>query len=172
MQLPDRMLRMGPGKSKNFAQLRWLRRNAQRSEQWCQNGEGASRRVPDTSVRSSRSYHAETKSKPACLYRRGAREVRYFEHKHPDFFNSSARTGLTEQTSGEKSWGHRPFWDFFFKKPLFPLAIHTKTGMLFGQHFDGEPPRNLNHVFLRQFGNGFNKKLACLCSKIKMTEPP
>ena len=30
--------------------------------------------------------------------------------------------------------------------------------MLFGQHFDGEPPRNLNHVFLRQFGNGFNKK--------------
>ena len=54
--------------------LRWLRRNAQRSEQWCQNGEGASHRVPDTSVRDSRSYHAETKSKPACLYRRGARE--------------------------------------------------------------------------------------------------
>ena len=23
------------------------------------------------------------------------REVRYFEHKHPDFFNSSAKTGLT-----------------------------------------------------------------------------
>ena len=40
--------------------LRWLRRNAQRSEQWCQNGEGPSRRVPDTSVRGSRSYHAET----------------------------------------------------------------------------------------------------------------
>ena len=54
--------------------LRWLRRNAQRSEQWYQNGEGASRRVPDTSVRGSRSYHAETKSKPACLHRRGARE--------------------------------------------------------------------------------------------------
>ena len=30
--------------------------------------------VPDTSVRGSRSYHAETKSKPACLHRRGARE--------------------------------------------------------------------------------------------------
>ena len=54
--------------------LRWLRRHAQRSKQWCQNGEGASRRVPDTSVRGSRSYHAETKSKPACLHRRGARE--------------------------------------------------------------------------------------------------
>ena len=38
------------------------------------NGECASRRVPDTSVRGSRSYHAETKSKPACLHRRGARE--------------------------------------------------------------------------------------------------
>ena len=54
--------------------LRWLRRNAQRSEQWCPNGEGASRGVADTSVRGSRSYHAETKSKPACLHRRGTRE--------------------------------------------------------------------------------------------------
>ena len=33
-----------------------------------------SRRVPDTSVRRSRSFHAETKSKPACLHRHGARE--------------------------------------------------------------------------------------------------
>ena len=33
-----------------------------------------SRRVPDTSVRGSRSDHAETKSKSACLHRRGARE--------------------------------------------------------------------------------------------------
>ena len=33
-----------------------------------------SRRVPNTSVRGSGSYHAETKSKPACSYRRGARE--------------------------------------------------------------------------------------------------
>ena len=32
-----------------------------------------------------------------------------FEHKHPDFFYSSLRTSLTEQTYGEKSWGHRPF---------------------------------------------------------------
>ena len=31
-------------------------------------------RVPDTSVRGSRSYHAETKSKPVKLHRRGARE--------------------------------------------------------------------------------------------------
>ena len=126
-----------------------------------------SRRVPDTSVRGSRSFHAETKSKLACLHRHGAREVRYFEHKHPDFFNSSARTGVTEQTYGENSWGHRPFWDFIFKKkkPVFPIAIHTKTGMLFGQHFDGEAPRNLNHVFLRTFENGFNKKIGMFMFK-------
>ena len=45
------------------------------------------------------------------------------------------------------------------------MAIHTKTGMLFGQHFDGELPRNLNHVFLRQFGNGFNKKIGMFMFK-------
>ena len=37
--------------------------------------------------------------------------------------------------------------------------------MLFGQHFDGEPPRNLNHVFLRQFENGFNKKIGMFMFK-------
>ena len=37
--------------------------------------------------------------------------------------------------------------------------------MLFGQHFDGEPPRNLNHVFLRQFGIGFNKKIGMFMFK-------
>ena len=52
--------------------------------------------------------------------------------------------------------GH--FENFFFKTPLFPIAIHTKTRMLFGQHFDGEVPRNLNHVFLRPFEHGFKKK--------------
>ena len=37
--------------------------------------------------------------------------------------------------------------------------------MLFGQHFDGGPPRNLNLVFLRQFGNGFNKKIGMFMFK-------
>ena len=50
------------------------------------------------------------------------------------------------------------FENLFFKKPLFPTAISTKTHMLFGQHFDGEVPRNLNHVFLRPFERGFNRK--------------
>ena len=128
-----------------------------------------------TSVRESRSYHAETKSKPApaCLHRRGAREKSgILNINTPIFCNSSARIGLTEQTYGEKKLGSLAILRFFFKKPLFPLAIHTKRGTLVGQHFDGEPPRNLNHVFLRQLENGFNKKMACLCSKTKMTEPP
>ena len=71
----------------------------------------------------SRSYHAETKSKPACLHRRGAREKSSILNINtPIFFNSSARTGLTELTYeltyGEKSWGHRQFWDFLKKKPF------------------------------------------------------
>ena len=37
--------------------------------------------------------------------------------------------------------------------------------MLFGQHFDGEPPRSLNHVFLRQFENGFNKNIGMFMFK-------
>ena len=37
--------------------------------------------------------------------------------------------------------------------------------MLFGQHFYGEPPRNLNHVFLRQFENGFNKRIGMITFK-------
>ena len=89
-------------------------------------------RVPDTSVRGSRD-HAESPNQQTWR----KREVRYFEHKHPDFFKSSTRKGLTEQTYGEKRWGHRPFWDLK-KKRLSPIAIHTKTGMLFGQHVDGE----------------------------------
>ena len=68
----------------------------------------------------SRSFRAETKSKPSCLPWRGAREKSgILNINTPIFLNSSARTGWTEQTYGEKSWGHRPFWEFFFKKPLF-----------------------------------------------------
>ena len=37
--------------------------------------------------------------------------------------------------------------------------------MLFGQHFDGGPPRNFNHVFLRQFENGFIKKFGMFMCK-------
>ena len=37
--------------------------------------------------------------------------------------------------------------------------------MLFGQHFDGEVPRNLSHVFLRPFEHGFNKKIGSFMFK-------
>ena len=43
--------------------------------------------------------------------------------------------------------------------------MHIKTGMLFGQHFDGEPARNLNHVFLKQFENGFTKTIGMFMFK-------
>ena len=39
--------------------------------------------------------------------------------------------------------------------------------MLFGQHFDGELPWNLNHVLLRQFKTVATKKLARLVQKSK-----
>ena len=45
------------------------------------------------------------------------------------------------------------------------MAIHTKTGILFGQHFDSEPPRNFNHVSLRQFEQRFNKKIGTFMFK-------
>ena len=61
---------------------------------------------------------------------------------------------------------------FFFQKTAFPVAIHTKTGMLFGQHFDGEPPRDLTTSSEDSLETVSTKKMACLCSKIKMTEPP
>ena len=45
------------------------------------------RKNPDTSVRGSRCYHAETKSNPACLHRRGAREESgILNIKSPIFF--------------------------------------------------------------------------------------
>ena len=62
------------------------------------------RRVSDTSVRGS------TKSKPACLHSCGEREKSgYLNINKRNFLKSSARTGLTEETYGDKSWGHRPF---------------------------------------------------------------
>ena len=110
------------------------------------------RRSPDTSVRGSRSFHAETKSKPACLHSRGARE-------------KSGILNINTSIFFKLSWRHQPFWEFFFKKPLFPTAIHTKTRMLFGQHFGGKVPINLNHVFLRPFEHGFSKKIGTFMFK-------
>ena len=109
-----------------------------------------SRRVPDTSVLGSRSYHAKTKSKPASLFTKTwrKREVRDFEHKHPDFLTHRQEQAQLNKLT-EKKVGVTGHFEINFEEPLFPMAIHTKTGMLFGQHFDGELPRNLNHVFLR-----------------------
>ena len=66
--------------------LRWLRRNALRSEQSCQNGEGLpqSPRYKCTGIEIlSRRNQVQT-SLFTSTWRK--REVRYFEHKHPGFF--------------------------------------------------------------------------------------
>ena len=117
------------------------------------------RRSPGTSVRGSRSFHAETKSKPACLHRHGAREKSgILNINSPTFLTPSQELVELNKLTEKKKLGSPANLRIFFKKPLFPIAIHTKTRMLFGQHFDGEVPRNLNQVFLRPFEHGFNKK--------------
>ena len=123
------------------------------------------RRPPDTSVWGSRYFHdAETKSKPACLPRHGTREVRYFEHKSPIFLTPPQEQVELHKLK-DKKVGVIGHFGNLKKKTLFPFAIHTKTRMLFGQHFDGEAPRNLNHVFLTPFEHGFNKKLGTFMFK-------
>ena len=84
-------------------------------------------RVPDTRVRWSRSYHAETKSKQACLHRRGAREK-------SDILNINTPFFLLLRKIVEKKVGVTGDFEIFFQKTAFTyIAIHTKTGMLFGQ---------------------------------------
>ena len=56
--------------SSNTHTLRWLRRNAQRSVQSCKMAKVSRYKCTG----GSRSFHAESKSKPACLHRHGARE--------------------------------------------------------------------------------------------------
>ena len=106
------------------------------------------------------------------LYRRGAREKSGILNINTPIFLTPPQEQVQLNKLTETKIGVTSHFEIFFHKPLFAIAIHTKTGMLFGQHFDGEPARDLNHVFLRQFENGFKKKLACLRSKTKMTEPP
>ena len=108
-----------------------------------------------------------SKSKQACLHRRGAREKLGNLNINTSIF-LLLRKNMFNRTIlylWRKSWGHRPFWE----NPFF-LPIHSKTRMLFGQDLDGEAPRNLNNVYLRRLEHGFNKRLGRLCSKIKITD--
>ena len=128
------------------------------------------RRSPDTSVRGSRSFHA--KSKPACLHRHGAREKSGILNINSPTFLTRSQELVELNKLLEKKVGVTGHFENFFQKTAFPIAIHTKTRKLFGQHFDGEMPRNLNHVFLRPFEHGFNKKIGTFMFKNQMTEPP
>ena len=116
------------------------------------------RRSPGTSVRESRSFHAKTKSKPACLHKHGAGEKAGILNINSPIFLTPPQELVEQNKLTEKKvgvTGH--FENLFFKKTRFPIAIHTKARMLFGQQFDGQVPRNLNHIFLGPFEHGFNK---------------
>ena len=117
------------------------------------------RRPPDTKVRRSRSFMQKLSPNQPVYIDMAQERSGKLNINTSIFFNSSTRTSWTKQTYGEKSWGHRPFWELKKKNPLFPIAIYTKTWMLFGQHFDGEVPRNLNHVFLKPFWTWFQQKI-------------
>ena len=149
--------------------LRWLRRNAQRIVQSGKNGEG----LPIQVYGDRDLFMQKLKSKPACLHRTGAREKSGILNINTLILLTIPKEQVELNKLTEKKVGVTGHFEIFFsKKPLCPKAIHTKTRMQFGQHFDGEVPKKLNHVFLRPFEHGFNKKLGRLCSKIKTTEPP
>ena len=40
-----------------------------------------------------------------------------------------------------------------------------KAAFFFGQHFDSEPPKKVNHIFLRQFESGSNNKIGTFMLK-------
>ena len=91
-------------------------------------------RSPDTSVRGSRSFHAETnKSKPACLNWHGAREKSGILNINTSISltppqEQVALNNLTEK----KNLGHRPFsknssflWQYILKLACYLVNILT-----------------------------------------------
>ena len=132
-----------------------------------------SRTVPDTSVQRSRSSHADTKSKPACLYWHGAREkVRYFHHKHPNFFYSCARIGLTEQVYGEKVGETGHFQILFSKNSFFPKQDILKQAFYLVIISTVKRQETWTGSFCDNLKSVSTKKLSRLYSKAKMTDPP
>ena len=120
----------------------------------------------NTSERGSRSFHAEAKSKPTFLHRHGAREKsRILNINSPTFLTPSQElvelNKLTEKKVGVT--GH--FETFFFKKPLFSSSNTYKNTQAVWSTFRGGSAKNLNHVFLRPFEHGFNKKIGTFMFK-------
>ena len=80
----------------------------------------------------SRSF--QTKSKPACLHRHGAREKSGILTINNPFFLTPPQEQVELNKLMEKKVGVTGNFENFFlkKKPFSPIAIHTKTRMQFG----------------------------------------
>ena len=79
------------------------------------------RRSPDTSVRGSRSFHAETKSKPACLHRHGAREKSCILNINTSIFLTPPQEQVELNNFSEKKVGVTGHFENFFSKNRFFL---------------------------------------------------
>ena len=96
--------------------LRWLRRNAQGSEQSCQNGEA----LP-IQVYRDRNLFVQKLSKPACLHRRGAREKSGILNINIRIFLSRPEERVQLNTFSKKKVGVTGHFEicFFFQKNRF-----------------------------------------------------
>ena len=74
------------------------------------------RRSPDTSVRGSKSFRAETKSKPACLHRRGTREKSGILNINTRIFLTLPDEWVKLNTFLEKKVGVTGHFETFLKK--------------------------------------------------------
>ena len=104
--------------------------------------------VPDTSVRGLRSNHTETKSKPACSHRHGAREKSGILNINTPIFLTPPREQVQLTKLMEKKVGVTGHFEILFSKNHFSYSNTYKNRhtIKFGVHFDGVPPRNLKAV--------------------------
>ena len=79
-------------------------------------------RSPDTSVRGSRSYQAETKSNPACLHRHGAREKSAVLNINSPIFLTPSQDLVELNKLTEKKVGVTGHFENFFQKTAFSYS--------------------------------------------------
>ena len=77
---------------------------------------------PDTSVRGSRSFRAETKSKPACLHGRGATEKSGTLNIDTPIFVTPPQELVELNKLTKKKVGLTGHFENFFQKTAFPIA--------------------------------------------------
>ena len=84
-----------------------------------------SRRVPDTTVQGSRSYHAKTKS--ACLHRHGAREKSGILNINTPIFLTPPQEQVQLNKLVEKKVGSPAILRFYFQKTTFSYSNTYKN---------------------------------------------